>query len=368
MDGSGAGSHTGSSDPDNFPEEDIDRLVAMHNRSLSSLGVCSESMSSVYSAAGGGHYGNVTVRGEVQFSLSYNYVNGALEVNIKQCRDLAAVDTKRNRSDPYVKVYLLPDKTKGGKRKTRVKKHTLNPSFNEVLKFFVTISELETRTLWLTVWHSDMFGRNEFLGEVTLPMGYEAWEDPSPKWYTLQEKLGSPEEVFCYKGDLVVALKYVPPEVTSMKKGRISKGSLYVLVKEARNLMAVSTNGTSDPFCKCYLLPDKGKNSKQKTPVIKRNCNPKWNHTFVYEDLSLEDIRERCLELTVWDYDRLTSNDFLGGARLSLGMDKYHGRKVDWMDSRGEEVALWQIMLEKPNIWVDGSVLLRPSMDHRQTN
>lgn len=34
----------------------------------------------------------------------------------------------------YVKVYLLPDKSKSGKRKTRVKKHTLNPIFDEVLK------------------------------------------------------------------------------------------------------------------------------------------------------------------------------------------------------------------------------------------
>jgi Ca2+-dependent lipid-binding protein len=34
----------------------------------------------------------------------------------------------------YVKVYLLPDKSKGGKRKTKVKKHTLNPVFDETLK------------------------------------------------------------------------------------------------------------------------------------------------------------------------------------------------------------------------------------------
>jgi Ca2+-dependent lipid-binding protein len=36
--------------------------------------------------------------------------------------------------DRYVKVYLLPDKSKSGKRKTKVKKHTLNPVFDETLK------------------------------------------------------------------------------------------------------------------------------------------------------------------------------------------------------------------------------------------
>ena len=31
-------------------------------------------------------------------------------------------------------MYLLPDKSKAGKRKTKVKKHTLNPVFDELLK------------------------------------------------------------------------------------------------------------------------------------------------------------------------------------------------------------------------------------------
>lgn len=34
----------------------------------------------------------------------------------------------------YAKVYLLPDRSKSGKRKTKVKKHTLSPLFEENLK------------------------------------------------------------------------------------------------------------------------------------------------------------------------------------------------------------------------------------------
>lgn len=60
----------------------------------------SESVTSVYSAAGGGRYGTVTVTGEVLFGLNYNHKASILEINIKECRNLAAVDTKRNRSDP----------------------------------------------------------------------------------------------------------------------------------------------------------------------------------------------------------------------------------------------------------------------------
>lgn len=91
-------------------------------------------MASVYSAGGEARYGTVAVRGEIQFGLHYNYRQTALEVFVKQCKDLAPVDTKRNRSDPYAKVYLLPDRSKSGKRKTKVKKHTLSPMFEENLK------------------------------------------------------------------------------------------------------------------------------------------------------------------------------------------------------------------------------------------
>ena len=64
----------------------------------------SESMTSVYSAAGGGRYGAVDVTGEVNFGLSYDLKQGMLNVQVKECKNLAAVDEKRNRSDPYVKV------------------------------------------------------------------------------------------------------------------------------------------------------------------------------------------------------------------------------------------------------------------------
>lgn len=61
-------------------------------------------MASVYSGAGEGRYGTVTVKGQVEFGMQYNYKQGALEIHVVQCKELAAVDTKRNRSDPYVKV------------------------------------------------------------------------------------------------------------------------------------------------------------------------------------------------------------------------------------------------------------------------
>ena len=68
----------------------------------------SESMASVYSQEGG-RYGTVDVRGDVEFGMSYSLNIQSLELHIKQCRDLACVDAKRNRSDPYVKLNNVVD-------------------------------------------------------------------------------------------------------------------------------------------------------------------------------------------------------------------------------------------------------------------
>lgn len=45
---------------------------------------------------------------------------------------------------------------------------------------------------------------------------------------------------------------------------------------------------------------------------------------------------------------------------FNLGL--YHGVPVEWMDARRDEVALWQAMLQSPNMWVDGCLPLRPTM------
>lgn len=352
---------------------------------MSSMGFTSslgsrDSLSSYYSNAGEVNYGKIVVTGEIQFGLDYDYKTVCLEIRIKQCRDLAAADGKKIRSDPYVKSYLLPDKSKTGKRKTKVKKNCLNPVFDEILRYSIAKSELENRTLWLTVWHNDRFGRNDFLGEVTIPFDYYRFEGPALKWYPLQQRQEFTPSSLAYKGELSISLKFqtVADSFTgstmSLKHsrgvGRSSDagtgGQLHVYIKEARNLTAVRSGGYSDPFCKGYLLPEKNRSSKQKTPVVKKNCNPVWNHLFVFEDVSANELSDRCLELTLWDYDRLSSNDFLGGIRLNLGSGICGRKYVDWMDASGSEISLWQSMISCPNTWVDGTLILRANMNNRK--
>ena len=87
------------------------------------------SMTSIYSAAGG--KGDYDITGEVSFGISYK--DGHLLVHIDRARGLAAADSN-GLSDPYIKTYLLPDKSKHSKKKTDVKRRTLNPVYDCTLK------------------------------------------------------------------------------------------------------------------------------------------------------------------------------------------------------------------------------------------
>ena len=53
----------------------------------------------------------------------------------------------------------------------------------------MTKSELESRTLCVMVWNSDRLGRNDFLGEVNITFDHHSFDDPSPKFYKLQERV-----------------------------------------------------------------------------------------------------------------------------------------------------------------------------------
>lgn len=46
-----------------------------------------------------------------------------------------------------------------------------------------------------------------------------------------------------------------------------------------------------------------------------------------------------------------------------LFLGKHYGKPVDWMDSTGKELTLWQRMLERPNLWGESCITLRPSLD-----
>ncbi|XP_045671578.1 synaptotagmin-like protein 2 isoform X26 [Ursus americanus] len=348
------GISTVPSQPDN-PFSHPDKLKRMSKSVPAFLqDEVSGSVMSVYS----GDFGNLEVKGNIQFAVDYVDSLKELHVFVAQCKDLAAADVKKQRSDPYVKTYLLPDKGKMGKKKTLVVKKTLNPVYNEILRYKIEKQILKTQKLNLSVWHRDTFKRNSFLGEVELDLETWDWDNKQNKqlkWYPLKRKTAPVALEAENRGEMKLALQYVPEPIPGKKLP--TTGEVHIWVKECLDLPQLRGSHLNS-FVKCIILPDTSRKSRQKTRAVGKTTNPVFNHTMVYDGFRPEDLTEACVELTVWDHYKLT-NQFLGGLRIGFGTGKSYGTEVDWMDSTSEEVALWEKMVNSPNTWIEATLPLR---------
>uniref|UniRef100_A0A8C1XH62 Synaptotagmin-7 n=1 Tax=Cyprinus carpio TaxID=7962 RepID=A0A8C1XH62_CYPCA len=92
--------------------------------------------------------------------------------------------------------------------------------------------------------------------------------------------------------------------------------TLTVKILKGQDLPAKDFSGTSDPFVKLYLLPDK--KHKLETKVKRKNLNPHWNETFLFEGFPYEKVVQRTLYMQVLDYDRFSRNDPIGEVSIPL--------------------------------------------------
>uniref|UniRef100_A0A8C5J9L4 Synaptotagmin n=1 Tax=Junco hyemalis TaxID=40217 RepID=A0A8C5J9L4_JUNHY len=255
--------------------------------------------------------------GKLQFSLDYDFQANQLTVGILQAAELPALDMGGT-SDPYVKVFLLPDKKK--KYETKVQKKTLNPAFNETFTFKVPYQELGGKTLVMAIYDFDRFSKHDIIGEVKVPMNTVDLGQPIEEWRDLQSgEKEEPEKL----GDICISLRYVP-----------TAGKLTVCILEAKNLKKMDVGGLSDPYVKIHLLQNGKRLKKKKTTVKKKTLNPYFNESFSFE-IPFEQIQKVQVVITVLDYDKLGKNEAIG--KIFTGLN-----------STGTELRHWSDMLANP--------------------
>uniref|UniRef100_A0A8B9HEE7 Extended synaptotagmin-2 n=1 Tax=Astyanax mexicanus TaxID=7994 RepID=A0A8B9HEE7_ASTMX len=104
--------------------------------------------------------------GQIQLTIRHSSQRNKLIVVVHCCRNLIALS--ESGSDPYVRLYLLPDKRRSGRRKTRTMKKNLNPTYDETFEFSVSLVELHRRTLDVAVKNGGgiLSKHKGFLGKV----------------------------------------------------------------------------------------------------------------------------------------------------------------------------------------------------------
>lgn len=123
-------------------------------------------------------------RGELLVSLCYQPAASRVTVVVLKARNLPKMDIT-GLSDPYVKIYLLFNNQRIAKKKTHVKKRTLNPVFNESFVFDLPKTEdglksvqLEFMLLdWDRVTKNEVIGRLDLGGESCEGTGLHHWEE-----------------------------------------------------------------------------------------------------------------------------------------------------------------------------------------------
>ena len=98
------------------------------------------------------------------------------------------------------------------------------------------------------------------------------------------------------------------------------QGVLKVTLKKGTGLKAADMNGKSDP----YVIVSSGRQEKR-SRTIKKTLDPEWNEVLEFEG-NLKDFLSHGLTLKVMGWDRLSSDDPLGDAQVSL-------EELKWNDS-----------------------------------
>lgn len=254
--------------------------------------------------------------GRLQYKLEYDFNQSNLAVTVHQAEDLPALDMGGT-SDPYVKVYLLPDKKK--KFETKVHRKTLNPVFNETFNFKLPYADAMAKTLVFAIYDFDRFSKHDQIGEVKVPLMMVDLAQTIEEWKELSSVEGEGGQL----GDICFSLRYVP-----------TAGKLTVVILEAKNLKKMDVGGLSDPYVKIALLQNGKRIKKKKTSIKKCTLNPYFNESFTFE-VPFEQIQKVQLLVTVVDYDRIGTSDPIGKCLLGC-------------NATGTELRHWSDMLASP--------------------
>jgi Ca2+-dependent lipid-binding protein len=127
--------------------------------------------------------------GRIQLTMKYSVQRQRLIVVIHKIANIPLKDPS-SIPDPYVKLYLLPERAKDSKRKTQVVKDNCNAVFDETFEYILSQGELNTKQLEVTVASQKQlfYSGSNILGMVVIDFEklnisqpYTAWFDLNPE-------------------------------------------------------------------------------------------------------------------------------------------------------------------------------------------
>ena len=91
--------------------------------------------------------------------------------------------------------------------------------------------------------------------------------------------------------------------------------TLNVTVIQCSELPAMDMGGSSDPFVKLSLMPEKRKFA---TKIHYKTLNPFFNETFAFKNVSYSETFDKTLVFNIFDYNRFSKNDHIAELKVPL--------------------------------------------------
>uniref|UniRef100_A0A8C9KE93 C2 domain-containing protein n=1 Tax=Panthera tigris altaica TaxID=74533 RepID=A0A8C9KE93_PANTA len=224
-----------------------------------------------------------TALGALEFTLLFDADNSALHCTAHRAKGLKPPAS--GSVDTYVKANLLPGASKASQLRTRTVRGTRGPVWEETLTYHgFTRQDAGRKTLC------------SLLFQTKRPKSLDTARGMS--LYEEEETEAAGDE----RGRILLSLCYSSRQ-----------GGLLVGVLRCAHLAPMDANGYSDPFVRLFLHPHMGKRRKYKTSVRKKTLNPEFNEEFFYAG-PREELAQKTLLVSVWDYDLGTADDFIGSS------------------------------------------------------
>ncbi|XP_030027055.2 extended synaptotagmin-1 isoform X2 [Manduca sexta] len=123
--------------------------------------------------------------GRILLSLRYSMQNQTLFVVVHKIMNIPLKDPT-NVPDPYVKLYLLPGRSKDSKRKTVVVKDSCMPEYDEQFEWVIPLAELHSRQVEVTVaTHKGFLGGSPVIGQVIIHLNQYDFREAKTLWFDL---------------------------------------------------------------------------------------------------------------------------------------------------------------------------------------
>ncbi|XP_010634095.1 double C2-like domain-containing protein gamma [Fukomys damarensis] len=268
-----------------------------------------------------------TALGTLEFTLLFDADNSTLHCTAHRAKGLKPPAS--GSVDTYVKANLLPGASKASQLRTRTVRGTRGPVWEETLTYHgFTHQDAGRKTLRLCVCEDPRLRRRRQappLGELRFPLRKLVPNRARSFDICLEKRrlTKRPKSLDTARG-MSLYEEEVEAEVAGEERGRIllslcyssQRGGLLVGVLRCAHLAPMDANGYSDPFVRLFLHPNSGKKSKYKTSVRRKTLNPEFNEEFFYAG-PREELAEKTLLVSVWDYDLGTADDFIGGVQMS---------------------------------------------------